>query len=259
MTRLCVFIQTGSMVILLISSLVVLFQVFLWSNSVVVEGLTGFRWTRVSKLLGVAFVMFLLTEVFFFISIFWAFFDCYLHRCSLDTDILGIIHINPIGLPFLNTILLLASGITLTVVHYTVVSKESTVYSWLLTIMQGAMFMWVQCVEYYSSILTMTDSRIGSVFYFSTGFHGLHVVVGLLLLVSVFLRLLHHHFSSLHHLLLESGIIYWHFVDIIWIYLYTFVYQWFHFDWEILCGLYAILCGGDCCKGPDRDNENYGA
>ncbi len=140
--------------------------------------------------------------------------------------------IGPFWLPTINTILLLTSGLTLTFSHHALrASKRGSSIFWLLlTVVLGFTFLYFQAVEYghaYSDLNLRFDSGIyGSLFYMLTGFHGFHVLLGATILTIILLRLVSGHFTAEHHFGFEGAAWYWHFVDVVWLGLYLFVY-WF--------------------------------
>ncbi|MBV4398182.1 cytochrome c oxidase subunit 3 [Advenella alkanexedens] len=140
--------------------------------------------------------------------------------------------IGPFWLPTINTILLLTSGLTLTLSHHALrASKRGSSIFWLLlTVILGFTFLYFQAVEYghaYSDLNLRFDSGIyGSLFYMLTGFHGFHVLLGATILSIILLRLVRGHFTADHHFGFEGAAWYWHFVDVVWLGLYLFVY-WF--------------------------------
>jgi cytochrome c oxidase subunit 3 len=157
----------------------------------------------------------------FFFSFFWAFFHSSLAP-SIEIGCIwppiGVSPISPFGLPLMNTVILLVSGASLTCVHNYVIEGKSLKISFLfmgLTIMLGILFTFVQIFEYYDTSFNISGSCYGSAFFILTGFHGLHVLVGTIMLIVSFLRLKKNHFTPHHHLGLESAIWYWHFVDVV--------------------------------------------
>nr|UYB78436.1 cytochrome c oxidase subunit III [Alectorobius microlophi] len=175
--------------------------------------------------------LFIISEIFFFISFFWAFF-----HSSLSPNIeigsqwppLSISPFNPFSIPLLNTTILLSSGISITWSHHSILLKNyfEAKNSLILTISLGLLFTILQIWEYFQAPFTISDSIFGSTFFMSTGFHGLHVIIGTTFLIISLLRLIHSHFSHNHHFGFEGAAWYWHFVDVVWLFLYTFVYWW---------------------------------
>jgi len=131
-------------------------------------------------------------------------------------------------LPLLNTIILLSSGVTVTYAHHSLIegNRSGTLYGLLYTIILASIFTMFQGVEYTVSSFTISDGVFGSCFYFGTGFHGLHVIIGTIFLLVGLWRALAYHLTDNHHLGLEAGILYWHFVDVVWLFLYIFIYYW---------------------------------
>nr|YP_009527963.1 cytochrome c oxidase subunit III [Ornithodoros sonrai]AYN50616.1 cytochrome c oxidase subunit III [Ornithodoros sonrai] len=175
--------------------------------------------------------LFILSEVLFFISFFWAFF-----HSSLSPNIeigtiwppMGIIPFNPFSIPLLNTTVLLSSGITVTWAHHSIINKNypEAFNSLLLTIILGFIFTILQGWEYTQAPFSISDSIYGSTFFMSTGFHGLHVIIGSSFLLVTLFRIFLSHMSKSHHFGFEAAAWYWHFVDVVWLFLYSFVYWW---------------------------------
>lgn len=136
----------------------------------------------------------------------------------------------PFWLPTINTALLLTSGMTLTIAHHALIdgNRSKTVnYMWL-TVLLGITFLAVQGYEYYHAYsalnLKLSSGIYGSTFFMLTGFHGFHVLVGMLMLLVITLRLQKGHFSAERHFGFEGAAWYWHFVDVVWLGLYFLVY-----------------------------------
>merc|ERR1711970_1650109 len=158
--------------------------------------------------------------VFFFFSYFWAYFHSSLSPAIELGSVwpaTGVVPISPFSLPLLNTFLLLTSSATLTCAHLFLLEWDtySCFLTFSLTLLLGAQFLWLQYEEFFSCSFTIADSVFGSAFFFLTGLHGLHVFLGLLLLLANFLRFLAFHFTSSRHLGFVFSIWYWHFVDVV--------------------------------------------
>ena len=140
----------------------------------------------------------------------------------------GITALSPLAVPLLNTLLLVSSGATVTYAHHAMFNKSRTgaILGLILTVVLALVFTALQGLEYDAAGFTIADGAYGSVFYFSTGFHGLHVIIGTIFLAVGLGRVILYHFTSSHHMGLESGILYWHFVDVVWLFLYVSVYWW---------------------------------
>ena len=179
--------------------------------------------------MGVA--LFIVSEALFFVAIFWTFFHSALSptvELGAMWPPMGIEAINPFELPLLNTVILLSSGVTVTYAHHSLIQgdRSGALYGLVFTIILAVIFTGLQGVEYSVSSFTISDGAFGSCFYFGTGFHGLHVMIGTAFLAVGLWRLLAYHLTDNHHLGLEAGILYWHFVDIVWLFLYISIYYW---------------------------------
>jgi cytochrome c oxidase subunit 3 len=208
------------------------FAMGLWWRDVVAEATyLGHHTLAVQKGLTLGVGLFIVSEALFFLAIFWTFFHSAL---SPNIEIgalwppMGTQAINPLELPLLNTVILLSSGVTVTYAHHSLIegNRAGTLYGLIFTIVLAFIFTVLQGVEYSVSSFTLADSVYGSCFYFGTGFHGLHVIVGTIFLAVGFWRALAYHSTENHHLGFESGILYWHFVDVVWLFLYVSVYYW---------------------------------
>lgn len=182
----------------------------------------GMRW---------GITLFILSEVFFFLSFFWAFFHARLSpRESLGASWppQGISPFNCFKVPLLNTLILLSSGVSVTWAHHSIIQKNlSQVNQGLtITVLLGAYFSAIQGYEYYEAPFRIADRSYGSSFFLATGFHGLHVLVGTLFLITMLARSHSFNFSNEHHFGFEAASWYWHFVDVVWLFLYVSVYWW---------------------------------
>nr|UXX18407.1 cytochrome c oxidase subunit III [Aspidoscelis tesselatus]UXX18433.1 cytochrome c oxidase subunit III [Aspidoscelis tesselatus]UXX18446.1 cytochrome c oxidase subunit III [Aspidoscelis tesselatus] len=219
--------------ILLQIGLILLFLTMIqWWRDIVRESTyQGHHTPTVQKGLRYGMILFITSEVFFFIGFFWAFY----HSSLAPTPELGgqwppsgIFPLNPMEVPLLNTAVLLASGITVTWAHHAIMSgkhKEAT-QALTLTIILGLYFTLLQTMEYYEAPFTIADSVYGTTFFVATGFHGLHVIIGSSFLLVCLLRQINYHFTTQHHFGFEAAAWYWHFVDVVWLFLYISIYWW---------------------------------
>ena len=206
--------------------------IYQWWRDVVVEAtFQGHHTSPVTKGLRWGIILFIASEVIFFFSFFWAFF----HRRLAPTPEIGctwppagITPINPFSIPLLNTGVLLASGVTVTFAHHALIEgkREKAEWALLITVCLGVYFTSLQLGEYYSATFTIADSVYGSIFFVATGFHGLHVIIGTTFLLVCLIRTARHHFSTGHHFGFEAAAWYWHFVDVVWLFLYLCIYWW---------------------------------
>lgn len=208
------------------------FSGFIWQwvyNISVEATYEGMHPKRVQRniLLGMCF--FILSEIMLFFSFFWAFFSFNLApsiwiSCTWPPAQIQLV--NPYSLPLLNTVLLLSSGVSVTCAHRCLLVGKRHLFNLSLvwTILYGFIFLCVQYFEYNYTQFTISDSVYGSIFYLLTGFHGLHVFVGLIFLTLCFYASLKRNFTKEHHILFICSAWYWHFVDIVWLFLYVFLY-----------------------------------
>lgn len=174
-------------------------------------------------------LFFILREVCFFGGFFWSFFH-YSFVPSIDLGEIwppfSLVAINPFSVPLLNTIVLLRRGATVTLSHINLVNNYKGEFSLAFTLLLGFYFTLLQVFEYYISGFTISDTVYGSIFFIATGFHGVHVLVGSIFLLICLIRLLLKHFRMFNHLGYEIAIWYWHFVDVVWLFLFSFIYWW---------------------------------
>jgi cytochrome c oxidase subunit 3 len=141
---------------------------------------------------------------------------------------MGIITPDPFTIPLLNTILLLSSGAFITWAHHALIqgNRKGAIFGTLFTLVLAIIFTGFQAFEYLESSFSFADSVFGTVFFASTGLHGAHVIVGTIFITVGFIRIINYHLTDSHHLGFEASILYWHFVDVVWIFLFIVVYYW---------------------------------
>nr|YP_009735119.1 cytochrome c oxidase subunit III [Acropyga guianensis]QBG38615.1 cytochrome c oxidase subunit III [Acropyga guianensis] len=206
--------------------------IYQWWRDIIREStFQGIHTKSVYKGLQMGMILFILSEIFFFISFFWAYF-----HSSLSPTIeigqfwppLGIKSFSPYDIPLMNTITLISSGLTITWTHHSILNNNmiESLKSLMMTIILGLYFTFLQLIEYFDSSFSLADSIYGSIFFLSTGFHGIHVIIGTLFLLICIYRMNLFHFSKTHHFGFEAATWYWHFVDVIWLFLYISIYWW---------------------------------
>lgn len=206
--------------------------IFQWWRDVTREAtFQGCHTSAVYSGIRLGIILFIISEVLFFFSFFWAYFHSSLSPSPEIGQLwppLGIIPFNPFDIPLLNTIILIRSGLTVTWSHHAILLNNllERKKRLLLTIILGAYFTSLQLIEYFEAPFTIADSVYGSTFFVATGFHGLHVIIGTLFLLICLLRINSLHFSHLHHFGFEAAAWYWHFVDVVWLFLYISIYWW---------------------------------
>nr|YP_009108329.1 cytochrome c oxidase subunit III [Tenuibranchiurus glypticus]AIU94540.1 cytochrome c oxidase subunit 3 [Tenuibranchiurus glypticus] len=218
--------------LLLLSFILILLTMIQWWRDVTRESTyQGLHTSTVMKGLRWGMILFILSEVLFFFSFFWAFFHSSLAptiEIGMYWPPLGIQPFNPFQIPLLNTTILLSSGATVTWAHHAILTSNQTeaIQSLALTIILGIYFTSLQAYEYLEASFSIADSAYGTTFFVATGFHGLHVIIGTSFLSICFFRLSNYHFSKAHHFGFEAAAWYWHFVDVVWLFLYIFIYWW---------------------------------
>nr|YP_009564646.1 cytochrome c oxidase subunit III [Hoplasoma unicolor]QAY81943.1 cytochrome c oxidase subunit III [Hoplasoma unicolor] len=216
----------------LIGLLMTIMIMYQWWRDIMRESTyQGLHTLKVTKGLQWGMILFIISEIFFFISFFWSFFHSSLSP-SMDLGLnwppKGIIPFNPIEIPMLNTLILLTSGLTVTWAHHSLMENNylQSLQSLIITVLLGIYFTILQGYEYLEAPFTISDSIYGTSFFIATGFHGLHVIIGTSFLLICTIRHYLNHFSSKHHFGFEAAAWYWHFVDVVWLFLYISIYWW---------------------------------
>ena len=217
---------------LLCSFVLLIWGMSLWFKDILTEAsYLGAHTDKVQKGISLRVVLFIISEIFFFLSIFWAYFHSSLApaiEIGSEWPPKGIEPVDASEVPTANTTILLSSGSSVTVSHHSLVDK---MIDWanngsVATIIMALFFTFLQVMEYFGVSYTITDSVYGSTFYMGTGFHGLHVIIGTVFLLVGALRVYTYQVTNTHHVGVESGILYWHFVDVVWLFLFGAVYFW---------------------------------
>ncbi|AJY46067.1 cytochrome c oxidase subunit 3 [Martelella endophytica] len=222
-----------------IGLLVVAYVLFGWWSDTIKEGQEGHHTPVVSLHLRYGMIMFIASEVMFFVAWFWAFFDASLftgeaiQAARLEATggtwpPTGIEVIDPWHFPLYNTVILLLSGTTLTWAHHALINgdRKGLLQGLTLTVVLGLLFTSVQAYEYFEAPFAFRDSIFGATFFMATGFHGFHVIVGTVFLIVCLIRAARGQFTPERHFGLEAAAWYWHFVDVVWLFLFFSIYIW---------------------------------
>ena len=218
--------------ILLTGVLILLYVMFTWWRDIVREATFEEQHTfSVQRGMRLGMILFIVSEVMFFFAFFWAFFHSSLSpvfNIGSTWPPEAITVIPTFGIPLTNSFILLSSGATVTWSHHSIIirSKKQTLISLIFTIILAIIFTFFQVLEYTESPFSISDSVFGSCFFMTTGFHGFHVFIGTLFLIVSFIRIVLNHLTSTHHFGFEAAIWYWHFVDVVWLFLFLAVYWW---------------------------------
>ena len=221
---------------------VIAFTLFGWWADVVKEAQVQHAHTPIVQLgLRYGMILFIASEVMFFVAWFWAYFDAALFssepiqaaRSAFTGGVwppANVRTFNPWDVPFINTLVLLTSGTTVTWAHHALQNgnRKGLIQGLALTILLGMLFTSLQAYEYHHAIsehyFGFKDNIYGSTFFMATGFHGFHVIVGTIFLLVCFFRALKGHFSPEQHFGFEAAAWYWHFVDVVWLFLFSCIY-----------------------------------
>jgi len=223
---------TGGGFIVSFGLIILIYTFFVWWRDVIREAtFEGHHTLAVQNGLRYGIILFIVSEVIFFFAFFWAFF----HSSLAPTVELGAVWpphgiqvLNPWEVPFLNTVILLSSGAAVTWAHHGLLAgkPKTTSVALVVTIILAIIFTAFQVIEYLEAPFTISDGIYGTTFFLATGFHGFHVFVGTCFLTVCLLRHRAYHFSKNHHFGFEAAAWYWHFVDVVWLFLFVTIYWW---------------------------------
>ena len=226
---------TSGKYVLLLGFMGVIASMFLWWTKVVREAKEGHHTPVVQLHLRYGMITFIASEVMFFVGWFWAFFDFSLFPNALSEVTGGVFPskaieavMNPFDLPLLNTLILLCSGTTVTWAHHSLIHGDRAGLKkglWA-TIALGLLFSSIQAFEYAHAPFDFGGNTYSSAFYMATGFHGFHVLVGTIFLIVCLKRAYNGDFTPKQHFGFEAAAWYWHFVDVVWLFLFVAVYVW---------------------------------
>jgi cytochrome c oxidase subunit III len=247
-------LDKGTWWVFALGMLGVIYTMVGWWTDVVKEANQGDHTPVVSIGLRYGMILFIASEVMFFVAWFWMFFEMSLfHEFRTASSIeevrqawatwppKGVEVVPPFELPLVNTLTLLLSGTTVTWAHHAlqVGDRKAAKIGLLLTVILGALFTAIQAYEYnhiihehlFFSEASANAGLYGSTFFMATGFHGFHVLIGTIFLIVCLIRLMAGGFTPEKHFGFEAAAWYWHFVDVVWLFLFTFVYFVFGAGW----------------------------
>jgi cytochrome c oxidase subunit 3 len=215
-----------------IGALIIAYTMFVWWRDVIKEATFEGHHTQVVQLgMRYGMVLFIASEVMFFVAWFWAYFNASLYPTAAiggHWPPTGIEPFDPWHLPFVNTLILLTSGTTVTWAHHSLQhgDRDGTLKGLLCTVLLGLLFTCVQAYEYSHAAFGFKDGIYASTFFMATGFHGAHVIIGTIFLIVTLGRAYLGHFKPDHHFGFEAAAWYWHFVDVVWLFLFACIYWW---------------------------------
>ena len=231
--------EMASSWIMILGFAIVFYTMFAWWRDVIREAHKGDHTPVVQLHLRYGMILFIASEVMFFVAWFWAFFDASLFAgeeiqaarvefTGGHWPPQGVEVFDPWHLPLINTLILLTSGTTVTWAHHALLhdDRKGLVQGLALTVALGLLFTAVQAYEYQHAAFSFAGSIYGSTFFMATGFHGFHVIVGTIFLIVCLLRAMKGHFTPKQHFGFEAAAWYWHFVDVVWLFLFACIYVW---------------------------------
>ena len=217
----------------------VIYTMYAWWSDVVKESVAGDHTPVVKIHHRYGMILFIASEVMFFVAWFWAYFDAFFRHDDVEQFArvaamggswppTGVELFDPFHLPLFNTLILLTSGTTVTWAHHALLhgDKNGLKAGLWLTIALGALFTVVQVIEYMSAGFSYSGNFYGATFFMATGFHGFHVLVGTIFLAVCLARVYVGNLNQKNHLGFEFAAWYWHFVDVVWLFLFAAVYVW---------------------------------
>jgi len=252
----------GTPAIALVGFAGVIYTMIGWWRDVIKESHSGYHTKVVQIHLRYGMLLFIASEVMFFVAWFWAYFDASLFPAAVETlqykDAAGVLkdtnHLvgmvernaltggvwppkptpdgnftatfNPWGLPLVNTLILLLSGTTVTWAHHALLEgdRKGLIKGLTITVILGALFTACQAYEYAHAGFKFSGHIYGATFFMATGFHGAHVLIGTIFLAVCLVRAMQGHFSPKQHFGFEAAAWYWHFVDVVWLFLFICIY-----------------------------------
>lgn len=220
--------------------LAILAVMFFWWKDIIFETVTEKVHNKITERgLRMGMALFIASEVMFFVAFFWAFFDA----STYADEVIQYLRVEytkgvwpppqfhaipPFDLPFMMTMILLLSGTTVTWAHHAILAGQTkkATEALIYTVILGVIFMALQFTEYHHATFKFADGTFSSTFYMATGFHGFHVFVGTVFLAICLIRNIKGQFNPDRHFGFEAAAWYWHFVDVVWLFLFIAVYIW---------------------------------
>lgn len=217
----------------------VLYTMYGWWSDVVREAQSGDHTPIVQLHHRYGMILFIASEVMFFVAWFWAYFDAawyydeaiQVSRVAFTGGMwppVGTEVFDPWHLPLFNTLVLLLSGTTITWAHHALLenNRKGLVWGLLFTVLLGVLFSAVQILEYSQAAFSFSGNIYSAAFFMATGFHGFHIFIGTVFLVVCLIRAMRGHFTPKQHVGFELAAWYWHFVDVVWLFLFATIYVW---------------------------------
>ncbi|HUF55850.1 MAG TPA: cytochrome c oxidase subunit 3 [Thermohalobaculum sp.] len=206
----------------------VLYTMYVWWKDVIIESRIGDHTPVVQLGLRFGIILFIISEVMFFSAWFWAFFKHAIFPMGGVWPPEGIITFDAFDLPLINTLILLLSGTTVTWAHHSLLEgdRKGLVWGLAATVALGLLFTAFQAYEYSHAAFGFSGNIYGATFFMATGFHGAHVIIGTIFLAVCLFRATQGHFTPDKHIGFEAAAWYWHFVDVVWLFLFSGVYIW---------------------------------
>ena len=222
--------------VMLVGFVMVLYTMFAWWSEVVDESHVGDHTPVVMIGLRYGVIMFIMSEVMFFVAWFWSFFKHALYPMTDGSPIVdgvwppvGIETFDPWHLPLINTLILLCSGCLATWAHHAIAhddDRDALKKGLWGAVILGIIFTIFQAYEYSHAAFDFSGNIYGANFFMATGFHGFHVVIGTIFLAVCLIRAYKGHFTPERHIGFEAAAWYWHFVDVVWLFLFAAIYVW---------------------------------
>lgn len=211
-----------------IGMLMTLYCAYCWWRDVIKDSQAGDHTPVVQIGLRYGVIMFIASEGMFFVAWFWSFFKHAIFPMDGVWPPEGIETFDPWHLPLINTLILLTSGATLTWAHHALLEndRKGLQNGLILTVVLGIVFSVMQAYEYTHAAFGFSGTIYGANFFMATGFHGVHVIIGTIFLAVCLLRALRGHFTAEKHIGFEAAAWYWHFVDVVWLFLFAAIYVW---------------------------------